>query len=231
MCVFSSCVSVGLLTSLLSGGGGGLTTQRVACGRFMSDVIDLSRPGADRTRPSSSGLQQGCQRTHLVCTGVTVPLTTCFVLLNHFLTQLQYCSSCVLFFSEVYKQLRVALFWLERSALRLCVCLYISRLRPHDLTDCHAIRNHRTWYYDESTNMQGFLHIPLISKWRPLSGSFVQVVASSELISFDTTVNSNRIVKHFQIKSTGCVKCTAPHPQPTWNFVIFLQTLQSKQPN
>lgn len=93
-----------------------------------------------------------------------------------------YCSSCV--FHWGIQIVKGHPLWLEHSALRLCVCLSTSRLRPHDLPDCHAIRNQRTWYNDGSTNMQEFFYIPLISKWRPLCGSFLQLVASSELISF-----------------------------------------------
>lgn len=176
MCVFSSCVSVGLFPSLVSGG---LTTGRVACGRFMWRHWSLT-PRHGRGQIEHVRVAVDCSRA------VNVHIS--YVPTSQFLSRRalfywiifwhSYCSSCVFLWGiQIVKGHPLRL---EHSALRPS----ISWLHPHDFTDCHAIRNQCTWYSDGSTNMQEFFYIPLISRWRPLCGSFVQVVASSELISF-----------------------------------------------
>lgn len=149
MCVFSSCVSVGLFTSFVSGG---LTTRRVACGRFIWRHRSVT-PRHGRGQIEHVRVAVDCSRAvnvHISYVPASQSLSR-RALFYWIIFWHSYCSSCVFHWGiEIVKGHPL---WLERSALRLCVCLSISRLRPHDFTDCHAIRNQRTWYNDGSTNM------------------------------------------------------------------------------
>lgn len=56
----------------------------------------------------------------------------------------------------------------------LSMCLYVSRLPPHVLSNCHEIWNYHTWYKGRATYMSGYF-ISLLFK---NSGCFVGLLCS-----------------------------------------------------